>query len=254
MSDLLVVVALVLQIQNGQPVGTATGFFYVKNDTIYFVTNRHVVIDETKGIKSDLLRVRLHTDPNDLTKNKDVDIPLYTNGMAKWHVHPNYSTKKIDIAIVEIDPNNLQPYYFKALSATVFLPKEFPLALGEDVMVIGFPRGLSDTTHNLPINRSAMISSAHTIDFQGNPQFLVDANLHPGMSGSPVMTRAKSIWATSDGALKAYKEPVPYFLGVFSATLGFKLPSGQQEQLGLGTVWHGYLIEEIIDSMSKKNP
>jgi S1-C subfamily serine protease len=55
MSDLLVVVALVLQIQNGQPVGTATGFFYVKNDTIYFVTNRHVVIDETKGIKSDLL-------------------------------------------------------------------------------------------------------------------------------------------------------------------------------------------------------
>jgi S1-C subfamily serine protease len=254
MSELLVVVALVLQIQNGQPIGTATGFFYTKNDTIYFVTNHHVVIDETKGIKSDLLKVRLHTDPNDLTKNGDVDIPLYTNGAAKWHVHPDYSTKKIDIAIVEIDQDSLKPYYFKALSVAVFLPKQFPLALGEDVMVIGFPRGVSDTTHNLPINRSAMISSAHRIDFRGNPQFLVDANLHPGMSGSPVMTRAKSIWATSDGDLKAYKEPVPYFLGVLSDTLGVNLPTGQQEQLGLGTVWYGYLIEEIIDSMSQKKP
>jgi hypothetical protein len=74
------------------------------------------------------------------------------------------------------------------------------------------------------------------------------------MSGSPVMTRAKSIWATSDGDLKAYKQPISYFLGVFSATLGINLPTGQQEQLGLGAVWYGYLIEEIIDSMSKKNP
>lgn len=252
MSELLMVVALILQIQNGQSVGKATGFFYTKNDSLYLVTNRHVVLDDTKGIKPDLLRVRLHTDPNDLTKNADVDIPLYANGIAKWHVHPDYSTKKIDIAIVEIDLNKLKPYHFKALSASFFLPKEFPLTLGEDVMVIGFPRGLSDTTNNLPISRSALISSAYKINFQGDPLFLIDANLHPGMSGSPVMTRAKSTWATSAGSLKTYKEPVPFFLGVFSASVGINLPPGQEEQLGLGAVWYGYLIEETIDSFSKK--
>jgi hypothetical protein len=48
------------------------------------------------------------------------------------------------------------------------------------------------------------------------------------------MTRAKSIWATSDGSLKSYKEPVPFFLGFSLATLGVNLPTGQQEQLGLG--------------------
>jgi S1-C subfamily serine protease len=160
MSELLVVVALVLQIQNGQPVGTATGFFYTKNDTIYFVTNRHVVIDKTKNIKSDLLKVRLHTDPNDLTKNGDIDIPLYTNGVAKWHIHPDYSTKKIDIAIVEIDQDILKTYYFKALSAAVFLPKQFPLSLGEDVMVIGVPlaRVQKTTIRTFAVNSFAVNS------------------------------------------------------------------------------------------------
>jgi S1-C subfamily serine protease len=251
MRELLLVVTLILQMQNGQAVGSATGFFYERNGSLYLVTNRHVVMDETKSIKPDLLKVKLHTDPNDLTKNGDVDIPLYSNGIAKWHVHPDYSAKKIDIAVIEVDSSKLKPYFFKALSAAIFLHKDYSLAMGEDVMVIGFPRGLSDSKHNLPINRSAMISSAYNINFQGSPLFLVDGNLHPGMSGSPVLTRAKSIWQASDGSHKAYNEPISFFLGVFSATLGVTLPTGQQEPLGLGTVWYGYLIEEIIHSFSK---
>jgi S1-C subfamily serine protease len=251
MRELLVVVTLIFQIQNGQVVGTATGFFYEKNNSIYLVTNRHVVIDETNNIKPEALRVKLHTDPNDLTKNAEIDIPLYSRGLSKWHVHPDYSTKKIDIAVIEIDPNKLKPYFFKTLSAAILLNKDYSLAMGEDVMVIGFPRGLSDTKYNLPINRSAMISSAYNIDFQGNPLFLVDANLHPGMSGSPVLTRAKSIWQASDGSLKSYNAPVSFFLGVFSSTLGINLPTGQQEPLGLGTVWYAYLIGEIINSLSE---
>ena len=56
MNELLVIVALIVQIQNGQPIGTATGFFYLKNDTVYLVTNRHVVLDEAKRIKPDIHR------------------------------------------------------------------------------------------------------------------------------------------------------------------------------------------------------
>ena len=66
------------------------------------------------------------------------------------------------------------------------------------------------------------------------------------------MTRAKSIWASSDGSLKTYKEPIPFFLGVYSATVGITFPTGQQEKLGLGVVWYGNLIEEIIDSLTKR--
>lgn len=253
MNDLLVVVALVMQIQKGQPVGTATGFFYLKSDVLYLVTNRHVVIDETKGIKPDLLRVKLHTDPKDLTKNVDVDIPLYSNGSAKWHVHENYATKKTDIAVIELEQKKFKTGFFiKALNASNFLPKDLRITTGEDVIVIGFPRGLSDTEHNLPLVRNAMISSAYGVQFQGNPLFLVDANLHPGMSGSPVMTKPKDVWPDTQGGTRFFTGSPTFFLGAFSATLGVTLPTGQQEQLGLGAVWYGYLIEEIVDSFTRK--
>jgi hypothetical protein len=253
MNQLLLVVALVLQIQNGQPVGSATGFFYEKNSVIYFVTNRHVVFDESGKIKPESLRIRLHTDSNDLTKNEDFEIPLYSNGVPKWHVHPAYPAKKIDIAVIEIDAAKTDKYYFKALSASVFPPRDVVLALSEDIMITGFPRGFSDTTHNLPISRSGMISSAYRIDFQGLPMFLVDANLHPGMSGSPVLTKARGIWPDSQGSQRVYKEPAAFLLGVFSSTINFNPPGGQQEALGLGVVWYGYLIDEIIDSFAKKS-
>jgi len=83
MNELLFVVAIVTMIQGGKPVGTATGFVYLRNDVLYFVTNRHVVRDEAKGLKPDALRVRLHVDANDLTKSLERDIPLYENGQAR---------------------------------------------------------------------------------------------------------------------------------------------------------------------------
>lgn len=251
-NEILVTVTLIIQIQDGQQVGTATGFFYIRNDVVYFVTNRHVIVDEEKGIKPHTLRVKLHLDPNDMTKNVDFDIPLYSAGLARWHVHPDYTVKKIDVAVVELDQRALRAGHFlKGLSASNFFPKKYVIQPGEDVMVIGFPRGLSDSTHNLPLVRNAMISSAYGFDFRGNPFFLVDANLHPGMSGSPVITKPKNVWPDEKGNIDFLTGSPMYFLGVHSATLGLTLPSGE-EPLGLGTVWYGYLIEEIIDSFEKK--
>jgi S1-C subfamily serine protease len=253
LSEILAIVTLIIQIQNGQPLGTATGFFYIKNDTVYLVTNRHVVMDEEKKIKPDTLRIKLHTDPKDLAKNTPVEIPLYSKGVPKWHVHPDYPTKKIDLTVIELDQNLLKPeYYFKGLTASSLLSNDYEIQPGEDVMAIGFPRGLSDTVHNLPLIRNATISSAYGVSFQGSPFFLIDANLHPGMSGSPVTTKPWTIRRNRKGELKSWtKEPAIYFLGVHSATLGITLQSGE-EPLGLGTVWYGNLIEEIIDSFKKK--
>jgi hypothetical protein len=79
--------------------------------------------------------------------------------------------------------------------------------------------------------------------------FLVDANLHPGMSGSPVLTRAKNVWPDKAGNTNMMTGSPVYFLGVFSATLSVKLAPAQEEALGLGTVWYGRAIEEIIKSI-----
>src|SRR4029077_2440366 len=91
-------------VQGGKDLGTATGFFYQKNNETYFVTNRHVVIDEEKKIKPDALRIKLHTNAQDLTKNIERTIPLYDNGRQRWYVHKDYPKVPIDVAVIKIEP------------------------------------------------------------------------------------------------------------------------------------------------------
>ena len=61
-------------------IGSASGFFYTKNNEIFLVTNKHVVCDKKKGIYPDSLRLRLHKDLNDITKNGDFNVPLFSTG------------------------------------------------------------------------------------------------------------------------------------------------------------------------------
>jgi len=249
-NELLFIVALITMVQGSQNVGSATGFFYVKNDVLYFITNRHVVIDETKGLKPDDLRIRLHTDVGDLTKNADRTIALYRGGKPRWHVHRNYPKVPIDVAVIELDQKEVTTgTLLKALGRSNFLPEKFMINPGEDIMVIGYPRGLSDSMHNLPLVRNALVSSAYGVNFDGAPTFLVDANLHPGMSGSPVLTKPKNIWPDKDGNTNMMTGSPTYFLGVFSATLSVRTSTTQEEALGLGAVWYAELIEQIIDAI-----
>ena len=107
------------------------------------------------------------------------------------------------------------------MSREAFFPEDkFTLSPGEDLIVLGFPRGFSDEKHNLGLLRNALISSAYGINFNGLPLFVVDANLHPGMSGSPVMTKPKTNLPTKTG-FAVTPTPVTFFL-VFSPQLSAK--------------------------------
>jgi len=244
-SDLLLIVALVTQMKAGSPIGTATGFFYTSGDRLFFVTNRHVVLPEQPSNAPDVLSLLLHTDESDLTKNAPFPIPLYDGAAPSFFGYPNYAKVPVDIVVVPLNMSLRARYVFKAVSKANFLPDSFVLSAGDDAMVVGFPRGLSDSVHNLPIVRAALVSSAPAVHFAGMPFFLIDANLHPGTSGSPVFTRPRSLWPDKQGNTNLLGGTPSYFLGVHSATVFVPLATGS-EPLGLATVWYGALIEEII--------
>jgi hypothetical protein len=145
-----------------------------------------------------------------------------------------------------LDKSKIEGKFFvKAWSAADFLPKQYPLAPGDDVFIMGYPLGFQDAPHNLPIFRNAMIASTYGVPFQDKPMFLTDANLHPGTSGSPVITKPKSTWVDEHGNTNIVTGTVYYLLGVHSATLGIT-PAGQANiPLGLGAAWYANLIEEI---------
>ena len=57
----------------------------------------------------------------------------------------------------------------------------------ERVIMIGYPTGLWDETHNQPILRSGVLASHYRFNWQGRPESVIDASCVPGSSGSPVM-------------------------------------------------------------------
>lgn len=57
---------------------------------------------------------------------------------------------------------------------------------GDLAEVVGYPAEKRNF-HRLPILRQALISSSYQASFYDSPYFVIDARLHDGMSGSPVV-------------------------------------------------------------------
>jgi S1-C subfamily serine protease len=226
-NSIVATVSLVFQLKAGAVVGQATGFFYARNNDLFLVTNQHVIHDDAKNITPDTLRLRLHLDGNDVSKNGDYDVPLYNGTQQLWKTHPTFH--QADIAVVKLDKAKLTARFFvKAWSQESFLPSQYPLDPGVDIFIMGYPLGFYDDKNNLPVFRNAMIASSYGTDFQNLPMFLTDANLHPGTSGSPVITKPKNTWVDDQGNTAIVSDTVYYLLGVHSGTFGVT-PTGQQQ-------------------------
>lgn len=241
--ELLLTVAIIAQVQGGNIVGSATGFFYLKNDRLFLVTNKHVFKDNAKNLAPETFVLRLHTDVNDLKRNSEFSVKLYDNGKPLWMVHSTESNA--DVAVIELSKQDIARYVIKAFSKENFLPANLVLNPGEDVFVMGYPLSFHDNKNNLPILRNAFIASAYGIDFQGLPLFLTDANLHPGTSGSPVITKPKNTWQDDKGNTNVIAGTNYYLIGIHSGTVNKDMTGGTE--IGLGAAWYSRLIEEIIN-------
>lgn len=120
---------------------------------------------------------------------------------------------------------------------------------GEDVFTIGYPLGVADYQNNLPVLKGGMVASAYGVPFQGGPLFLTDIQLHPGISGSPVVAKPKAVWVNEeDGSTEI--TPVRYYLlGVHSGTLDVKNPKNGLK-IGLGAAWYVSIVQNIASVSS----
>lgn len=253
LNEILLTVSLVVQRKSGGDIGFATGFFYNRGDEIFLVTNQHVFLDEKavdgdgkpRPIVPDTLRLKLHTDANDVRKVGDLDVPIYNGKEKLWKTSKQSPTA--DVALIKLDPARLKnKFVVKAWSKETFLPADLVLSPGEDVFIMGYPLGVHDTVHNLPIFRNAMLASTYRVPFQGNQCFLTDANIHAGLSGSPIITKPKSAWPDTKGNVRMVTG-VPYYLvGVNSAYLNIRDPN--KREIGLGVGWYAELIEDIASA------
>jgi S1-C subfamily serine protease len=227
----------------------ASSFFYFHNEALYLITNRHVVIEEEEDYYPDELRLKLHTNPNDIRQNDDLLINLYdAEDSPAWLEHP-VGRDQVDVVAVPLDTEQVRSRFIgNGFKIKDHIPDNIDIPIGEDVLVIGYPLGFYDELHNLPIIRSASLASVYPVPFRGQPFVLIDSRLHSGTSGSPVLTKPTNILQYANGRTEVSNRPVSYLVGVHAAA--FDIPErdpAEDEPLGLNQVWFSSLIPEIIN-------
>lgn len=213
-----------------------TGFFLHRQVgpgayKIFLVTNRHVLDRDVDSISLVF------------TKTKDGE-PLV--GQCEHYmierIGPMVMHQNVDLAVLDCSalfarfPEDL---YFKAFSyemLSTFEAQEFSLA--DSVYFIGYPEGIYDTYNGLPLLRKGIISSHPDYDFDGMPQFVIDANVYHGSSGSPVFIN------DSQNSYAPSTSPTIKLLGIVTAAY-FK----GENALSLGIVIKSTCIKKLIDEI-----
>jgi len=119
------------------------------------------------------------------------------------------------------------------------------LVAGSSILFVGYPEGRYDQVNNLPILRSGTIASIPKVDFNDSPEFLIDAHVYPGSSGSPVFTiqngKARFIGILAAGMIKDNK----------LQTIDTAKTVGVQQTIGVGIVIKSSQLEKLLKIVRK---
>ena len=234
--SLLLAATRIATFEHQRPLTNASGFFFVRDDRLFLVTSRHVLIDKPTKHFPNRIEIELHTSPTDLGKSSRFSLLLYQDGKSQWRQGSD-AAGDIDVAMIELQRGALPAgSLFEAFTPAHLQQLDDPVEVGSSVLIVGFPLGFHDTLHHLPVVRQSVIASAFGMRFQGQGYFLTDARTHRGTSGAPVVLRDRDP-ATGLSAL-------PWkLLGVHSARLDMaNRDLVQYESLGLNCAWYADML------------
>ncbi len=180
----------------GEPEWVGTGFVMDLLDDegrphTVLITARHVVAGATE------VRLHFHETTDLGSKEPQVSgkiIPVtLTDGGAYFVGHPD---KRVDLCGLFL--GDLLRTYGETHPGTALFHVKMPenviaspallesMAPLEELCMIGYPNGIWDSVHNLPIARKGVAATPPGVAFNGRPEFLVDIGAWGGSSGSPV--------------------------------------------------------------------
>jgi S1-C subfamily serine protease len=211
----------------------ASGFFFEREDRLFLVTGRHVVVDKPSNHHPTRIEIELHTDAKNLTRSISFSVLLYRDGKSTWRQGKDVGGE-IDVAVIELDRAALPPtVVLQCFTPTHLLRSLKAVEVGASVLIVGFPLGFHDALHHLPVVRQAVVASSFGLRFQGLGYFLTDARTHRGTSGAPVVMHSHFA-----------DEKLPWkLLGVHSARMDM---TGRDlrldESLGLTCAWYADIL------------
>src|SRR5438067_3637649 len=83
-------------------ISNASGFFFERDDRLYLVTSRHVLIDKATQHFPDRVEIELHLDARELSRSTGFSMLLYENSRSVWREGRD-SAGDIDVAVLRLD-------------------------------------------------------------------------------------------------------------------------------------------------------
>jgi S1-C subfamily serine protease len=239
--SILLTAARVLTFEQQRGLTNASGFFFERNERLFLVTSRHVMVDEPSKHFPDRIEIELHVDPDNMARSIGFSIPLYRDGKSIWRQGLD-TAGGIDVAAIEIDRSALpETTVYRAFTPEHLHGPLDHVEIGTSLLVVGFPLGFHDTLHHMPVVRHAVVASSYGLRFQGEGYFLTDARTHRGTSGAPVVMRA--------AAPRAIHGDLPWvLLGVHSTRIDVgSRDLNIDEALGLNCAWYADILLTLTE-------
>ena len=157
-------------------------------------------------------------------------------GHALWTHHPSR-----DVAAIAI---TAPPEFAKAAIPENYLASDdtfnkYQVEAGDEMMALGFPRGLAANQAGFPILRSGRVASYPVAPAKIFPTFLLDFAVFPGNSGGPVFMREEARRSPSDASQPP--QDVEFIAGLLTQQVELN-----NERLEIGIVTHAKYIRETI--------
>ncbi|HVK32696.1 MAG TPA: trypsin-like peptidase domain-containing protein [Burkholderiaceae bacterium] len=233
--SLLLVATQVSTFLGSKALTHASGFFFERDERLFLVTSRHVLVDKPSEHFPDRVEIEVHADEEDLSQSTVVSLPLYEDSRARWS-QAGDAGGDIDVAALPVDRAALRGAVFHAFTPDHLQQRLGEVEVGMPLLVVGFPLGFHDGRHHLPVARQAAVASSFGTRFQGQGLFLTDARTHRGSSGAPVVMRSPPDAPSPAG--------LPWkLLGVHSSRMDM---GGRDlvvdESLGLNCAWYADVL------------
>lgn len=238
---LLLTSARIVTFDRQQQLTNASGFFFARDERLFLVTSRHVLVDAPSRHFPDRIEIELHVDRENLARSTGFSMPLYRDGGSVWRQGLD-TAGEIDVAAIEIDRAALPAdTVYRAFTPQNLLGRRDQPEIGSTLLIVGFPLGFHDTLHHMPVVRHAVIASSFGLRFQGQGYFLTDARTHRGTSGAPVVMRGSGP--------ESIPGDLPWtLLGVHSARLDVGTRDLQlDEALGLNCAWYADILLTLTE-------
>jgi S1-C subfamily serine protease len=239
--SLLLAAARITTFLQRQVLTNASGFFFERDERLFLVTSRHVMIDEPSKHFPDRIEIELHIDPDNMAKSTGFSIPLYRKGKSIWRQGID-TAGEIDVAVIEIERSALPgTTVYRAYTPRHLHDPLEQVEIGSSLLIVGFPLGFHDALHHTPVVRHAVVASSFGLRFQGEGYFLTDARTHRGTSGAPVVMRTTG------------KDSIPgdlpwVLLGVHSGRLDVGTRDLElDEALGLNCAWYADILLTLTE-------